>query len=215
MKYPGVAETENYSEGVYVGYKWYDAHNFTPAFPFGYGLSYTTFRYGPLHVRATPGQNRVATATIDVTNTGGRAGIAVPELYLSKPASGAPSGPPRQLVGYNSVEVPAGRTVRVSFPLNDRSFATWDGTGWRVLPGCYDLAAGSSSRALPGQAVISQSARCPHSAARLGTSGDFSLPLPATASSTLLPRSARRCARCTKRRVHKHRHRHHQRAVRY
>jgi beta-glucosidase len=211
MKYPGVAEEENYSEGVFVGYKWYDAHNFTPAFPFGYGLSYTTFRYGSLHVSATRGANRVATATIDVTNTGRRAGLAVPELYISKPATSALPQPPRQLVGYDSVNVPAGRTVRVSFPLNDRSFATWDSTGWRVLPGCYHLSAGSSSRALASHAVISRGAHCAPGTATLGTNGDFSLPLPAAARAALLPRARRRCAPCTRRhaRVPAHRHRPH------
>jgi beta-glucosidase len=160
-------------------------------------------------VSAAPGQNQVATATIDVTNTGRSAGIAVPELYIGKPAINALAQPPRQLVGYDSVEVPAGRTVRVSFPLNDRSFATWDSTGWRLLPGCYRLAAGSSSRALPSQAVISRGVYCSRAAAQLGTSGDFSLPVPATASATLLPRPRRRCARCTRRRAGVHRHRHH------
>ena len=169
-KYPGVAETENYSEGMLIGYKWYDAHNLTPAFPFGYGLSYTSFRYGPLRVSATPGANQVATATLDVTNTGARAGFAVPELYISKPATGALPQAPRQLVGYDSVSVPAGRTVRVTFPLNDRAFASWDTNGWTVLPGCYTLAAGSSSRSLPSQAVIARGAGCSHASAQLGTS---------------------------------------------
>jgi beta-glucosidase len=199
MKYPGVAETVNYSEGVFVGYKWYDSHNLTPAFPFGFGLSYTSFRYGPLHVSAKPGQNQIATATIDVTNTGRRSGMAVPELYVSKPATSALSQPPRQLVGYNSVEVPTGRTIRVSFPLNDRAFATWDSTGWRVLPGCYRLAAGPSSRTLPSQAVISRGAHCSRATAQLGASGSLSLPVPATARATLLPRSRRPCKGCTRR----------------
>jgi beta-glucosidase len=201
MKYPGVAEEESYSEGVFVGYKWYDAHKFTPAYPFGYGLSYTTFRYGPLNVSVTRRANQVATATIDVNNTGRRAGIAVPELYISKPALSGLAQPPRQLVGYDSVNVPAGRTVRVSFPLNDRSFATWDSTGWRVIPGCYGLAAGSSSRSLPGHAFVSRGAHCAGAGAKLGTSGSFFLPLPATARATLLPRSAHR----GKRHARKHR----------
>jgi beta-glucosidase len=189
MKYPGVAETENYSEGVFTGYKWYDAHSFTPAYPFGYGLSYTTFRYGPLHVGVKRRANQVATATIDVTNTGRRAGIAVPELYISKPATSALAQVPRQLVGYASVNVPAGRTVRVSIPLNDRSFATWDGTGWRVLAGCYRLAAGSSSRSLPSRAVVARGAHCAGAAAKLAISAGFALPLPATAKAVLVPHS--------------------------
>jgi beta-glucosidase len=201
-QYPGNGEEEYYSEGVFVGYKWYDAHHFTPAFPFGYGLSYTSFSYGRLHVRATPGPNRVATATIDVTNTGDRTGIAVPELYISKPGTSSLPQAPRQLVGYTSASVPAGRTVRVSFPLNNRSFATWDTSGWRVVPGCYRLAAGSSARALPRQAIIARGALCPGAALRLGTSGDLSLPLPAPAHAALLAKHR------AKRRAHHHRRRH-------
>jgi beta-glucosidase len=194
-KYPGVAEEESYSEGVFVGYKWYDAHNFAPAFPFGYGLSYTTFRYGPLRVSAAHGTNKVAMATINVTNTGRRAGIAVPELYISKPATTALAQPLRELVGYDSVSVQAGRTVRVSIPLNDRSFGTWDTAGWRVLRGCYRLSAGSSSRSLPSHAVIARGAHCAGAGAKLGTSGSFFLPLPPAAKATLLPRAKRSAKR--------------------
>ena len=185
-QYPGVAEEEYYSEGLLVGYKWYDAHHLTPAFPFGSGLSYTSFSYGPLTVHATPGANQVATASIEVTNTGPRAGIAVPELYLSKPSTAALPQPPRQLVGYDSVSVPAGHAVRVSFPLNDRSFASWEDTGWGIVPGCYTLSAGSSSRALPSAAIIARGASCAGAALTLGSSGNFNLPLPPATSSTSL-----------------------------
>ena len=95
--YPGVAEEEDYSEGLAVGYKWYDAHHLTPAYPFGAGLSYTTFRYGPLHVTRSRGRDRVATASMTVTNTGPRTGTAVPQLYLGKPATSALPQPVRQL----------------------------------------------------------------------------------------------------------------------
>lgn len=186
-KYPGVAEEEDYSESVFTGYKWYDAHNFTPAFPFGFGLSYTNFRYGTLRVSASHGANQVAVATIDVTNTGRRAGIAVPELYIRKPATSALAQPLRQLVGYDSVEIPPGRTVAVTFPLNDRSFATWDNNGWRIIPGCYKLYAGASSRSLPSHVAMARGAHCAGAAASLSTRGSFGLPLPARATSKLLP----------------------------
>jgi hypothetical protein len=64
-------------------------------------------------------------------------GIAVPELYIGKPSTAALPQPVRRLVGYESVAIPAGRTVQVSFPLDDRSFATWGSTGWVVPPGCW------------------------------------------------------------------------------
>jgi hypothetical protein len=186
MKYPGVAEEENYSEGVFVGYKWYDSHHLTPAFPFGYGLSYTSFRYGPLHVQAARAANQVATATIEVTNTGQRAGTAVPELYITKPATGALPQPVRQLVGYTSIALPPGRTAKVTFPLNDRSFASWQANAWHVLPGCYLLAAGASARALPSHAVIARGAHCSGATAALSATGNFNLPLPPAAAASLL-----------------------------
>jgi beta-glucosidase len=195
QQYPGVANEETYSEGVFVGYKWYDAHHLTPAFPFGFGLSYTTFRYGPLHVSVAPGADRVAIATVEVANTGSRTGIAVPELYISKPATSALPQPVRQLVGSTSVTVPAGRTVRVTFPLNDRSFATWTTAGWQVLPGCYRLDAGASSRDLPSGATIGRGVTCPGEGARLSTGGNFWLPLPPAATVVLLRAPRISCAR--------------------
>jgi len=195
QQYPGVAEEETYSEGIFVGYKWYDAHGLTPAFPFGYGLSYTTFQYGPLQVRAASANNQVATATIDVTNTGSRNGIAVPQLYLSKPATSALPQPVRQLVGYSSVTVPAGRTVRVTFPLNDRSFATWADTGWQVLAGCYQLRAGASSRDLPSSATTGSGTTCAGESAQLPTGGNFDLPVPPTATAVSLSAPRISCAR--------------------
>jgi beta-glucosidase len=181
-QYPGVAEMETYSEGLLVGYKWYDAKKLVPAYPFGAGLSYTTFRYGPLTVKAAKGPDQVAVATMTVTNTGHRAGVAVPQLYISKPGTAALPQPVRQLVGYTSAQVPAGRTVQVSFPLNDRSFASWGSSGWTIVPGCYGLAVGSSSRSLPSRTTIARGPGCAAAAVRLGTAGSFALPLPAVAS---------------------------------
>lgn len=192
QQYPGTANDEEYySEGIFIGYKWYDAHHLTPAFPFGAGLSYTTFRYGSLHVSLVHKPNQVARATLEVTNTGSRAGYAVPELYISKPASAALPQAVRQLVGYDSVRIPAGRTARFSFPLNDRSFATWGTSGWEVLSGCYRLAAGASSRELASSATIGRGTRCAGEGAHLGTSGTFFLPLPPTPTSVLLSARAR------------------------
>ena len=190
MQYPCVAEQEQYSEGLLVGYKWYDAKHLTPAYPFGAGLSYTSFRYGPLTVRAARAANQVAVAAIDVTNTGSRAGIAVPQLYVSKPSTAALPQPVRQLVGYRSVSIPAGRTTRVEFPLNDRSFASWSRTGWTTVPGCYRLAAGSSSHTLPSRATVARGATCTGTQARLSSPADYRLPLPALATSRLVAPAA-------------------------
>ena len=190
--YPGVAQEVYYAEGNHVGYKWYDARGFRPAYPFGHGLSYTTFRYGKLRIRRAPGANQVAVATMTVTNTGRRAGTAVPQLYVSKPSAPRLGQVPRQLVGYTSVRVPRGRTLRVSFPLDERSFASWTGeaSGFKVVRGCYRFAAGSSSRALPRTALVSRGAdACGGRGLRMaGRTGDVRLPIPAVARATTLPR---------------------------
>jgi len=81
-----------------VGYRWYDAHSLTSAYPFGLGLSYTSFRYSGLSITPdTPASQDIATATVTVTNTGSRTGTAVPQLYLSKPSTTALPQPARQL----------------------------------------------------------------------------------------------------------------------
>ena len=149
--YPGVTDAI-YKEGVFVGYRWYDAHGLTPAYPFGAGLSYTTFRYSGLAVAPTPGAASAAVVRVTVTNTGSRAGVAVPQLYLGLP-SPSPSvlQPPRQLRGYEKLTLEPGETRTVSFPLDDRAFAYWDisSSSWRVARGCYRVFLGSSSRDLP------------------------------------------------------------------
>ncbi len=189
--YPGVAEEVFYDEGLRVGYKWYDARGLRPAYPFGFGLSYTTFRYGPLTIRRAPGPNRVAVATMTVTNTGERDGVAVPQLYVSKPRTARVDQVRRQLVGFASVDVRRGQTVRVSFLLNERSFASWvgDRAGFRVVRGCYRFAAGSSSRSLPSAATVGRGRACGAGSLRLtGRTGDVRLPLPAVPITTSLPR---------------------------
>jgi beta-glucosidase len=159
--YPGLDGNVTYSEGVFVGYRWFDEHGYTPAYPFGYGLSYTSFSYNNLQVTAGgPGQGTVATVTAQVTNTGSRQGDAVPELYLSLPSLPGVPQPPLQLKGYQKVSLAPGQTATVSFPLNDRSFAYWDtgANNWKVAPGCYGVEVGSSSALsdLPLRGTISR-----------------------------------------------------------
>ncbi|MSZ77210.1 MAG: hypothetical protein F2667_08915, partial [Actinobacteria bacterium] len=176
--YPGILEEVTYGEQLDVGYKWYDAHGFDPAYEFGAGLSYTSFSYGPLRLRPATGPNQVAVATMTVTNTGDRAGVAVPQLYLAKPGSADLPQPVRQLVGYASASIPAGGRVRVLFPLNARSFASWGADGWTVAPGCHRLSVGSSSRMLTSSALLSPGAGCERRHVEIGVRGGFDLPLP-------------------------------------
>ena len=148
-KYPGVGETVRYKEGVLVGYRWFDQKRLEPAFPFGFGLSYTTFALRGL--RVTP-----RSASVEVVNTGHRTGVAVPQLYLGlpDPAAGIVQ-PPRQLKGMRSLRLGPKRSRRITFPITQRDLSYWDvkSNGWKVAPGCYGVMAGTSSR------DIAQSAR--------------------------------------------------------
>jgi beta-glucosidase len=94
-----------------------------------------------------------------VTNTGGRAGVAVPQLYLAMPSPAAGVvQPPRQLKGYSKLALAAGQSLDVSFALDQRSFSYWDvaSSSWQVAPGCYGVQVGASSRNLPLQGLIAR-----------------------------------------------------------
>jgi beta-glucosidase len=140
-KYPGVAENVKYKEGVLVGYRWYDANNITPAFPFGYGLSYTSFDYRNLRVTPT-------SVSFDVKNTGTRAGSDVPQVYLGLPSQPGVVEPPKMLKGFQRVTLAPGQTQRVTLPVTTRDLSYWNtsANGWRVAPGCVSVMVGHSSR---------------------------------------------------------------------
>jgi beta-glucosidase len=163
-KYPGIDENVYYKEGVFVGYRWFDQHKLTVAFPFGYGLSYTNFAFSNLALDERAGK---LVASFDVRNTGSRPGWAVPELYIAMPSSKDVPQPPEQLKGYSKLQLDPGKTKRVSIVLDDRAFSYWDtkSHGWQVAPGCYGLSVGSSSRDLALRTVVARDAGCPGSAA--------------------------------------------------
>jgi beta-glucosidase len=131
--YPGDGKNANYSEGVLVGYRWYDAKNQTPLFPFGFGLSYTSFQYSGARVEHKAGDD--ATVSVRVTNSGKRAGAEVVQLYLGFPAEAAE--PPQQLKGFERVELKPGESKVVTMAVNKDSLAAWDegGHAWKVYPG--------------------------------------------------------------------------------
>jgi len=149
-QYPGVAENAEYSEGVFVGYRHYDENGLTPAFPFGHGLSYTTFAYRGLRVEPGAGGGAVVHATVE--NTGTRPGVETPQLYLGlpEPRADVPQ-PPRALKDFTKVALAPGQSRRVRFSLDERAFSYYDtgAAGWRVAPGCYAVMVGRSSRDLP------------------------------------------------------------------
>ncbi|MGH3394994.1 MAG: glycoside hydrolase family 3 C-terminal domain-containing protein, partial [Streptosporangiaceae bacterium] len=146
-QWPGVGGKVHYSEGVLVGYRWYSTRHLTPMFPFGYGLSYTTFAFGHLTVR--PGRHGELVASASVTDTGSRPGADVAQLYVGDPAS--TGEPAEQLKGYQRVELRPGQTRRVRFVLDRGALAWWNPktSGWTVSPGDYRLMVGDSSASLP------------------------------------------------------------------
>lgn len=139
----------NYSEGLKVGYKWYDAEHKDPLFPFGFGLSYTRFQYSNLKVRT----GKVVVVSFDVANTGARTGGEVAQVYLGMPENAGE--PPKRLVGWEKVHLGAGEMRQVQLTIDPRMLAIFDvgANDWHVLPGEYKLFVGASSRDLPLTAV--------------------------------------------------------------
>jgi beta-glucosidase len=152
-QYPGVNGTAQYSEGISVGYRHFDAKKIEPLFPFGYGLSYTTFAYKnlaitPQSLSTNRNSEPSAIVDLDVTNTGARLGEAVVQLYIGSPSSAEIPQPPAQLKGFEKVALKPGQTRHVRLKLNARSFAYWDINthDWKIAPGTYRIMVGSSSR---------------------------------------------------------------------
>ncbi len=152
-QWPGVDGKVSYAEGLLVGYRWYDAKRIAPLFPFGFGLSYTTFRFERIHV--VRGRGRTVTVSANVTNTGRRAGADVVQLYVGMPA--ATGEPPWQLKGFRTVRLAPGQTRRVTFSLGAAAFAHWDTAAhrWTVSAGRYRIGVGDSSANLPLTAEVS------------------------------------------------------------
>lgn len=167
-QWPGVDGEVDYSEGIDVGYRGYEAEGITPMFPFGYGLSYTHFTYSDLKVTPRQVQNTVsnpgatscdcdgqgtglATVTARVTNTGTVAGADVAQLYVGDPASatapGEQAAPPRQLEGFKKVELKPGQSATVRFTLDglDLSYFNDAANGWVLPDGNFKVYVGDSS----------------------------------------------------------------------
>jgi beta-glucosidase len=152
-QYPGVDGTAVYSEGLLVGYRWYDAKHITPLFPFGYGLSYTRFRFSAVHL-ARHGSSDTVTYTI--TNTGHRTGADVAQVYVRDPA--AAGEPPVQLKGYRKTTLRAGQSARETIRLPRSAFRYWNvkSSSWKVAPGRYTISVGGSSANRPLAATLTR-----------------------------------------------------------
>ncbi|MGI4863529.1 MAG: glycoside hydrolase family 3 C-terminal domain-containing protein [Janthinobacterium lividum] len=149
-------DSENtYKEGIFVGYRYYDTFDVQPAYEFGYGLSYTTFGYGPLKLSAATFTNKL-TATLTVTNTGKVAGREVVELYLSAPAGGL-AKPARELKAFaKTVLLAPGKSQTLSIPLAAADLASYSpaSSAWVAAPGTYTVQVGASSRRIRQRATF-------------------------------------------------------------
>jgi len=154
LNFPGEEGHVRYGEGIFVGYRWYDARRLEVAYPFGHGLSYTTFAYGDASASVTPeGELRVS---LTVTNTGGRAGREVVQVYTSLPGSGVQRAP-RELKAFASVELAPGESREVTATVRRADLAYWHvrAERWVVEGGDYVVEVGASSRDVRTTATVS------------------------------------------------------------
>jgi beta-glucosidase len=147
--YPGQNLQVNYAEGIYVGYRYFDSKNVEPLFPFGYGLSYTKFDYSDLKVSAEGASSgKPVQVSLQVRNSGSRAGAEVVELYLHYDGHSKVDRPVQELKGFRRVSLAPGESKVVQFTLDPNATAFYSVTkkAWTTEPGQFDVLVGSSSR---------------------------------------------------------------------
>ena len=137
--FAGAGRTVQYREGLYVGYRYYQTAGVPVAFPFGYGLSYTSFAYSDLKVTAD-------SVTLTVTNTGARDGAEIVQVYIAKPGAEI-FRPAQELKAFARVPLAAGESRTVTLPLDDKAFRYWNTRtdGWEIEGGRYEVRVGASS----------------------------------------------------------------------
>ena len=146
----------HYKEGIYVGYRGYEKNGVKPLFPFGYGLSYTTFKFSNLKVAQEPSSTGIhAVATFEITNTGKREGAEVAQLYVTEDAPKV-DRPAHELKGFERVKLAPGESKRVSIPLDARSFSYYDVAQkkWTVSSSKFTISVGDSVESLPLKAGL-------------------------------------------------------------
>jgi len=164
INFPGDSEKVEYREGLFVGYRYYDKKEMPVLFPFGYGLSYTTFEYSSLTVDKTEAVDTdTITAYVKIKNTGNRAGKEVVQLYVA-PKCNKVVRPIKELKGFAKVDLNPGEEKTVSFVLNKRSFAFYDVElkDWRVEGGTYGILIGASSQDIRLETDITVTPATPH-----------------------------------------------------
>lgn len=146
-RYPGRDGRAQYSEGVFVGYRWYDKEGLEPLYPFGHGETYTTFRYSNLSVQRTEDTYEVR---FRIENVGDREAAAVPQVYVGAPSDSPVSLPPKQLAGFERVELASGEASTVTVVLEPRALSYWstESDAWQTPPGTRPVHVGASSRDL-------------------------------------------------------------------
>ncbi len=177
LYFPGDGDRVEYREGIFVGYRYYDTKKVEPLFPFGYGLSYTTFEYSNLSVSSTEIKDTDSlTVTVNVKNTGAIAGKEVVQLYV-KDSDSSISRPEKELKGFEKVELQPGEEKTVTFTLDKRSFAYYntDLADWHVESGEFELLVGKSSReiVLSEKVVVKSTTELPFVVHRNTTVGDL------------------------------------------
>jgi beta-glucosidase len=148
---PPESKQVKYSEGVFVGYRHYDKLGTKPAFPFGHGLSYTTFSYRNLSVTPSSGKlNLPVTVSFEVTNTGAREGAEIAELYVGEAHASVPR-PVKELKGFAKINLKPGETRTVTITLDRRAFSYYDvqKKDWTAQPGEFSILVGGSSADTP------------------------------------------------------------------
>jgi beta-glucosidase len=146
--FPGFRDA-NYGESIFMGYRYYDKKQVEPLFAFGHGLSYTQFAYSNLRLPATINVGQTAEVSVDIKNTGIRAGAEVAQLYVADQQC-LEVCPVRELKGFERIELQPGETRTITLALDARAFAHYDvhNEAWLTMPGKYVIALGSSSRDL-------------------------------------------------------------------
>lgn len=144
--YPGKNGVVEYQESILVGYRWYDTRQIEPLFPFGHGLSYTSFAYSDLKVSPWHPQNGV-TVSLKVKNTGTRRGAEAVQIYV-RPPQGPVLRPEQELRGFAKVELAPEQERAISVKLPPRAFSYFDGQAgtWQIAPGPHEIRASASSR---------------------------------------------------------------------
>ena len=157
LNFPGDEEGVDYAEGVFVGYRYYDKKKMAVRWPFGHGESYTDFAYSDAQVQVKNGR---ILASVQVTNTGSRTGKEVVQLYVED-QTGCVSRPPKELKGFEKLELQPGQTGTVRFELDERSLSWYSPSGWYAASGQYRLLFAHSSRDVRACVEFNwQSSRC-------------------------------------------------------